>query len=170
MQSQRQTHRWLNLVLGISRYLEGCCTCGDLQFELLSSPLFVHACHCLDCQRKTGSAFGITCIVLEDDISITGGELIKQNISVRSTAHMCQNCSSTIHISSKAYPATTLLQTGMLKDLRLLHIEAHIWVKRKHPWVKLPAQVPQFDESYIRDQTWPETSLSRLQMQISGTT
>jgi hypothetical protein len=33
---------------------EGGCTCGEVRYRLTSDPLFVHCCHCLNCQRQTG--------------------------------------------------------------------------------------------------------------------
>src|SRR5262245_47470233 len=40
-----------------SRDLTGGCACGALRYRLAGTPLVVHACHCRDCQRITGSAF-----------------------------------------------------------------------------------------------------------------
>ena len=37
--------------------LEGGCACATLRYRLASQPMFVHCCHCRDCQRQTGSAF-----------------------------------------------------------------------------------------------------------------
>src|SRR5262245_61089903 len=51
---------------------EGKCSCGDVHFTLQSKPLFVHCCHCFDCQRQTGSAFVINALIETDRISRTG--------------------------------------------------------------------------------------------------
>jgi len=37
--------------------LEGGCACGAVRYRLTAPPLIVHACHCRDCQKLTGSAF-----------------------------------------------------------------------------------------------------------------
>ena len=50
----------------------GKCQCGAVNYILLSSPKTTHACHCFDCQKRTGSAFGISMIVAEDDLSLFG--------------------------------------------------------------------------------------------------
>ena len=39
--------------------LTGKCSCGQVSYELSEAPLFTHACHCVDCQCSTGSAFVI---------------------------------------------------------------------------------------------------------------
>jgi len=34
--------------------LEGGCSCGEVRYRLTSAPMFVHCCHCRNCQRHTG--------------------------------------------------------------------------------------------------------------------
>ena len=51
----------------------GRCVCDAVRYRLDAPPLFTHACHCLDCQKKTGTAFAMTTIVLRDDLVITHG-------------------------------------------------------------------------------------------------
>ena len=50
----------------------GKCQCGAVNYSLLNSPKTTHACHCFDFQKRTGSAFGISMVVAEDDLSLTG--------------------------------------------------------------------------------------------------
>lgn len=142
--------------------LQGQCACGDVEYQLQASPLFTHACHCLDCQRKSGSAFSLTCIVVEQDISVTNGQLTTRVISPRSTLHLCPGCRAGIYVTSSAFAGTAILLASSLADLRMLNIGAHIWVKRKHAWLSLPDDVPQFEEDYDRARTWPKESLSRI--------
>jgi len=144
--------------------LRGKCRCEDLQFQLREQPLFVHACHCLHCKRKTGSSFGLTCIVLEEDIQVDQGLLQVHKESPQTTAHLCSSCSEPIYRTNVAFEATGWLQTRCLEDLRLLTIGAHIWVKRKDEWLKLPEDVPQFEEGYDnRDGVWPDSSINRVE-------
>ena len=145
--------------------LQGQCSCGELEYELRGKPLFTHACHCLDCQRKSGSAFSITCIVLEREIAITKGGLSNSSVSARSTLYHCQKCRGGVYVTSSAFPATALLLPASLIDPRALQIGAHIWVKRKQDWLLLPEDVPQFDEDYDRATTWPTESLLRLEQE-----
>jgi len=131
--------------------IQGLCECGDLKLEIKKDPLFVHACHCLDCKRKTGSSFGITCIVLAADIRILCGTLCEIKTSPRTIAHMCSSCNSEIYKVSTAFKGTALLQTRCVADLRQLKIGAHIWVKRMDHWLQLPENIPRFEEGYNRD-------------------
>ncbi len=45
---------------------KGRCQCGAVEYEFTGSPQTVHACHCSECQKRSGSAFGLTMIVNKD--------------------------------------------------------------------------------------------------------
>src|SRR5439155_2674100 len=51
-------------ILSVPR--EGGCACGAVRYRLTSDPLFTHCCHCLNCQRQTGSAFVINLLIETD--------------------------------------------------------------------------------------------------------
>jgi hypothetical protein len=53
---------------------EGGCACGEVRYRLASAPLFVHACHCLNCQRQTGGAFVINMLIEADRVELLRGE------------------------------------------------------------------------------------------------
>ena len=52
---------------------EGGCACGALRFRLASEPLFVHCCHCRNCQRRTGSAFVVNLLVEANRVEVLAG-------------------------------------------------------------------------------------------------
>ena len=55
--------------------LEGRCSCGAVRYRLGDAPLFVHCCHCLNCQRHTGSAFVINILIETARVELLQGEL-----------------------------------------------------------------------------------------------
>jgi len=140
----------------------GRCLCESVRYRLDAPPLFTHACHCLDCQKKTGTAFAMTTIVLRDDLVVTLGETSPTRLSPRSTAHGCSGCGTCIFVASTRFPATVTLRAGTLDDASIATPQAHIWVKRKQRWFTLPAGVPRFDENYAMDAVWPAASLARM--------
>lgn len=140
----------------------GRCWCGAAVYDLAAPPLFAHTCHCLDCKRKSGSAFAITTIILERDFVLQAGALQITAPKPGRTEHVCAACQQYLVRTSAARPHTALLNTRTLDDSRCLKIGAHIWVKRKHPSLVIPDGEPQFDEDYDRDTTWPAESLQRL--------
>ena len=52
---------------------EGGCACGSVSYRLGSAPLFIHCCHCLNCQRQTGSAFVINLMIEADRVALLAG-------------------------------------------------------------------------------------------------
>lgn len=146
----------------------GRCACGAVTYDLAAPPLFVHACHCLDCKRSSGSAFLLTTIILERDFAVVRGELEIASPKPGRTERVCAACRQYLVRTSAAYAHTALLNTRTLDDSHSLTIGAHIWAKRKHPSLIIPAAEPQFDEGYDRETTWPAESLRRLQAVHDG--
>jgi hypothetical protein len=143
--------------------LQGGCSCGDIRYQLSNAPLFVHACHCLNCQKFCNSAFGITAIVLQCDVALTEGDLVQLVMPSGRSRWQCASCGESIYVTSPSHPATALLRPGSLDRVGGLTIDAHIWVKRKQDWISLPNKVPQFDEGYDRNEVWPQVSLERFE-------
>ena len=52
----------------------GGCQCGKLRYEITEEPRSVYTCHCLDCQRLTGSAFSLGVVVPETGFRLAGVE------------------------------------------------------------------------------------------------
>ena len=140
----------------------GRCVCGDLQYLLRSPPLFTHACHCLDCQRKTGTAFSMTTIVMRTDLEITHGGLRSEQINPGRARHACAKCNTPIYVSSLGYPSTFALRPGTLDDTSVAVPQAHIWVCRKQSWLSLPDDVPKFEFQYVQEELWPAAGIARL--------
>src|ERR1700683_2495051 len=57
----------------MTQTLEGGCACGAVRYRLTSPPMFVHCCHCRDCQRQTGSAFVLNGLIATDRIELLSG-------------------------------------------------------------------------------------------------
>lgn len=142
--------------------IAGRCQCGSLCYELRARPIFTHACHCLGCRRRSGTAFGLSTIVLREDLAVTGGLLKMKQISVRTTLYLCADCDTAMYSASTRFPSTFVVRGGTFDDPRVVEPAAHIWVKRKHPWIVLPADVPQFEEDYDIHTTWPQAALDRV--------
>ena len=54
--------------------LEGTCACQSVRYRLGAGPMFVHCCHCLNCQRQTGSAFVINLLIERRHVRLLSGE------------------------------------------------------------------------------------------------
>lgn len=146
----------------------GRCQCESVRFELKARPLFTHACHCLVCRRRSGTAFGLSTFILRTDLVVLSGELRTKQISSRTTVHLCATCDTTIYSESTRFPTTYVVRGGTFDDPDVVKPDAHIWVKRKHPWIALPDDVPLFDEDYDINTAWPQESLERMNTAIGA--
>ena len=57
----------------VTQDLEGGCACAAVRYRLASLPMFVHCCHCRDCQRQTGSAFVLNALIETDRVAVLSG-------------------------------------------------------------------------------------------------
>ena len=59
---------------------------------------------------------------------------------------MCGVCHTRICNSNSARPGVVIVRAGTLDRSDELDVVAHIWVKRKQPWLTLPEGVPAWPE------------------------
>lgn len=132
--------------------IEGGCRCGQVRYTLALDALpRTYACHCRDCQTWTGSAFSQQTFLPEATLSVTGPLSIFEMTTPSgriSTQRMCAVCHTRIYNTNSARPGLVIVRAGTLDRSDELDVVAHIWVKRKQPWLTLPAGVP----------TWPEAA------------
>ncbi|MFL5973414.1 MAG: GFA family protein [Gaiellaceae bacterium] len=145
---------------------EGGCACGAVRYRLTSDPLFTHCCHCLNCQRQTGSAFVINLLIEADRVELLSGapqavdaprdDGSKQRIS------RCPTCQVAVY-SDYGRPEVLFVRAGTLDQPGSVTPDVHIFTKSKLSWVTLPESVPAFEVYYDRKVLWPASSLERLE-------
>lgn len=150
---------------------EGGCACGAVRYRLEGEPLFVHACHCRDCQRLSGSAFGITVMVDAAAFAEVAGETRRGTLVADSGREKhpvsCARCGSYVWSHSAQRPGCMSVRGGSFDDVDWLEPMAHIWTRSKQRWVVLPPGVPAFDTVYDTEAVWPAESLRRLAAIVS---
>ena len=108
----------------------------------------LNACHCLDCQKQSGSAFGMSLIIKPDSFQLRAGELSTFEVTAssgrRKTGAFCPHCGVRIYNATKALMA---VKAGTLDDTSQLQPDAHYWIKRKQAWLALPDDVACFEEA-----------------------
>ncbi len=145
--------------------LDGGCACGKLRYRLASKPMFVHCCHCRDCQRQTGSAFVINALIETDRVERLSGET--EGIPVPTDSgrphviHRCPSCKVAVWSHYGGNQPLSFVRVGTLDDPAALWPDVHIYTRSKLPWVALPAAVPAFEAYYNSKKLWPEESLER---------
>jgi hypothetical protein len=116
--------------------LLGGCRCGAVRYVLALDQLpRTYACHCLDCQTWSGSAFSQQTFAPEAALIVTGPLVIYEFITPSgkvSTQRMCGTCHTRIFNSNSARPGVVIVRAGTLDRSDELQTVAHIWVKRKN--------------------------------------
>ena len=125
------------------QFREGGCQCGALRYRIGES-LKLAACHCTDCQRQSGSAFGLSLAVAAAQFELLRGELKSFSVTCDSgrvkQCSFCPECGTRIH--HRTDDAMLSIKAGTLDDPSALVPEAHYWVKHKLAWLALPPGVP----------------------------
>ena len=144
---------------------EGGCACGAVRYRLASEPLFVHCCHCLNCQRQTGSAFVINLLIETDRVELLAGE--PQSVDAprddgsAQRIFRCPSCQVAV-FSEYGRPEVRFVRGGTLDEPSAVTPDVHIFTRSKVPWLTLPGDTAAFDVYYDLRTLWPPASLERL--------
>jgi hypothetical protein len=145
---------------------EGGCACGAVRYRLASEPLFVHCCHCLNCQRQTGSAFVVNVLIEADRVELLEGEpepvAVPRSGGKKQKIWRCAACQTALY-SEYTSPRVRFVRAGTLDDPSSVAPDVHIFTRSKLPWLTLPESVPAFNVYYDTEKLWPEESLARLE-------
>lgn len=156
----------------MSKTFEGGCACGEVRYRLTSAPMFNHCCHCLDCQRQTGSAFVLNALIETDRIEIAKGEPRPTAVPTDSgrphDVWRCPTCLTALWSDYGRRPALRFVRMGTLDDPTALKPDVHIFTRSKQPWVGLPADVPVVEVYYDMEKLWPAESLARRRAALGG--
>jgi hypothetical protein len=149
----------------MSHAREGRCACGEVRYRLTSEPLFVHCCHCLNCQRQTGSAFVVNVLIEADLVELLAGDpqpvAVPREGGKKQKIWRCPTCQVAL-FSQYTSPRVRFVRAGTLDDPASVAPDVHIFTRSKLPWVTLPEGVPAFPVYYDTKKLWPPSSLERL--------
>ena len=119
----------------------GGCQCGSVRYVLTAEPIRLAACHCTECQRQSGSAFGMSMPVTKDSLSITGSTKQFTRIAESGGEVTGVSCGVRIYHVLKAAPDVLSLKPGTLDDTSWLRPSSFIWIKSAQGWVSVPSGV-----------------------------
>ena len=120
------------------------CSCGQLQAHVTSDPIRVSVCHCLACQRRTGSVFGAQARFASSSVTITGAT--KEYVRVgyegsRATFRFCPECGSTVFYTAEGLEGSIAIPVGAFADPKFPSPTFSVYEERMHSWVSLPPGV-----------------------------
>jgi hypothetical protein len=127
--------------------------------------MFVHCCHCLNCQRQTGSAFVVNLLIEADRVELLDGEPrpvdAQRDHGDAQRIYRCPECQVAV-FSEYGWPEIKFVRGGTLDEPSAVEPDIHIFTKSKLPWVTLPEGVPAVEVYYDSGELWPAESLERL--------
>jgi len=130
-------------------WMKAKCQCGKLSVGLPGPTPAVVACHCVDCQRRSGSPFGVLAYYAADQLTIIG----EAKRFVRPTAsggvfesYFCPDCGSTVYVKVGNHPTLIGVAVGAIADPAYPAPVRSVWEQSMHPWVALPEEVQHFPQ------------------------
>lgn len=133
---------------GITR--RGGCQCGAVRYQVTGAPLALYACHCRECQKQSGSAFGMSLQVDRNDLTLLAGQpraWTRPTASGRRlTCWFCPDCGSRLWHEPAPASGWATVKAGSLDEPVDLSGAVHIWTSRALPGVAIPPDAV----------TWPE--------------
>jgi hypothetical protein len=114
------------------------CCCGQLRAETSGEPFRISVCHCLACQRRSGSTFATQARWQVEDVTLTGEASTFRRIGDSgggATFRFCPTCGETISFSSDAFPESVAIPVGAFADPDFPAPKVSVYEERKHGWV-----------------------------------
>lgn len=142
----------------MSEHHDGGCLCGSVRYRTRNNPVRTQACHCTYCQRRSGSAFGISVYFKDSDVEITSGTLKTYEHRSDETSRwhrlqFCPECGTTVTWTTEILPGARAIAGGTFDDPKWLVIERHIWMRSAHSWIVPPKDAEVFEQSSLPQPT-----------------
>jgi hypothetical protein len=120
------------------------CQCGSLTATIDdgAEPMVV-MCHCLDCQRRSGSQFGSIAYYQAESVVIAGEarEFSRATDSGNTfTTGFCPACGSTVYAKAGRFPEITGVTVGTIADPAFPAPIRSVYEQSRHHWIELPAE------------------------------
>ena len=146
---------------------EGGCTCSDVRYRMIASPLIVHCCHCTWCQRETGASFALNALVETANVALVSGApervMTPSESNKGQTIIRCPACRVAVWSHYAGFGEdVAFVRVGTLDPGHGLEPGIHIYTATKQPWVVIPDGTPASDAYYHAREVWREDSLARL--------
>jgi hypothetical protein len=117
------------------------CSCGQLTVAVTGEPVRVSVCHCLACQRRTGSVFGAQARFREEVVTISGQStqyVRTAESGNKLTFHFCPVCGATVHYTNDSLAGFIGIPLGAFTDPSFPAPAFSVYERSMHSWVRVP--------------------------------
>ena len=120
------------------------CACGSASISVSGEPRLHGVCHCTNCKRRTGSAFGVSVYFLRSDVTEISGEMLVYAFhhpteNYDQERHFCSKCGTTLFWYTSARPHLIGIAAGCFPDESFGVPTISGTSSKKLPWVELPS-------------------------------
>jgi hypothetical protein len=120
------------------------CSCGRLTATVSEDPIRVSVCHCLACQRRTGSVFGAQARFRSEAVTVRGES--KRFIRVgdeggKASFNFCPSCGATVHYEIEGPEGNVVIPVGAFAEPGFPAPSFSVYEERMHAWVSLPENI-----------------------------
>jgi hypothetical protein len=117
------------------------CSCGQLTAKVTGDPVRISICHCLACQRRTGSVFGQQARFHREHVSVLGASSEYVRVGdegSRVKFHFCPTCGSTVYYEPEGLEEYLAVPVGAFADSSFPAPFVSVYESRMHSWVVPP--------------------------------
>ena len=127
--------------------MKGSCLCTKVKYEVRGDIRGINYCHCTQCRKATGSAFGTSAAVSKDALHILSGQdhLCAYESSPGKKRVFCCACGSPLY-SERDGDKQVYIRLGTLDDDPGVRPEVHIHVASKAGWHQITDDLPKLNE------------------------
>ena len=121
------------------------CSCGQLRLTCEGEPVRISICHCLECQKRTGSVFGAQARFARERVTIEGSatQWTRAGDSGELAAfHFCPVCGSTVYWELAGVPGFVAVAVGAFADPGFPPPRVSVYEERQHSWALAAGQLP----------------------------
>jgi hypothetical protein len=125
------------------------CHCGNLRLIAVGAPEWTNLCHCLSCQRRTGTAVHSGAYFLHDRVSVEGVSRIfgrTADSGFEMHFHFCPDCGSNVYWQASRFPRHYGVAVGCFADPDFPTPSFSVWQQTMHRWLTVPAWIDQFNQ------------------------
>lgn len=124
------------------------CSCGQLSATTSAEPLRVSVCHCLNCQRRSGSVFATQASFPVDSVALSGSSHHYVRVGDeggRASFHFCPTCADTVYYTSEGREDRIVIPVGAFADPHFPGPSISVYEERMHAWVTMPDGIEHMD-------------------------
>jgi hypothetical protein len=130
-------------------FAKGSCRCGAIRLTINAKPRMMVQCHCLDCQKATGTGHTSNAYFADKDVAIEGesaAHTVMADSGSEMTRYFCPECGSRMYGHNSEKPGLISIEVGCLDDQSWFVPQAILFSSRRHDWDITSDEIANFDE------------------------